>query len=119
MQDYGPGSLLTSDHDHNLCNSFISFMADQRIMTMRDRGHIMIELLATIHEAKGWGAGTMLLRKVGRGGREGEPSCLCRSERRGRGFLCTDGFQRGEEGKSCREESMLSILWFGELLTGS
>ena len=55
---------LTPDHDQELCDRFISFMANQRTEVMAIRRHIMIELLGTIHDVKGQGAGSKLLGKV-------------------------------------------------------
>ena len=55
---------LTPDHDHYLCTSFIRFMAEERTAAMRDRRHIMIELLGTIHAYKGQGAGSTLVEAV-------------------------------------------------------
>lgn len=55
---------LTEDHDRELCTAFIEFMGNARKDHMGDRLHILIELLATVHDFKGRGAGRLLVGRI-------------------------------------------------------
>lgn len=55
---------LTEDHNHELCIAFIEFMGNARKDHMGDRPHLFIELLATIHDFKGRGAGRLLVNRI-------------------------------------------------------
>lgn len=67
---------LSEDHDHELCNAFIVFMAEQRPLLMAGRPHIFIELLLTVHEHKGKGAGKMLIQQLCKDADEAELECF-------------------------------------------
>ena len=63
---------LTSDHDAEMCDAFIDFTVLCRRKVMSGRKHYFLELVATSHEYKGYGAGRMLLEWVcGEADREG------------------------------------------------
>lgn len=63
---------LTSHHDAELCRAFIDFMVLCRRRTMAGRKHYFLELVATVQEYKGSGAGRTLLEWVcGEADREG------------------------------------------------
>ena len=55
---------LTPDHDHELCKSFIDFLAQTRKSYMATRPHILLELVLTVHKRKGSGAGRMLVQTL-------------------------------------------------------
>jgi ribosomal protein S18 acetylase RimI-like enzyme len=55
---------LTDDHNKDMCNAFISTMAEWRENLLRDRAHYHIELFGTDHEWKGKGIGSMMLKRA-------------------------------------------------------
>ena len=55
---------LTSDHNQEYVNAAIGFMIKTHKQYVGDKPHIMIELVATVHERKGVGAGRLMVEKV-------------------------------------------------------
>jgi GNAT superfamily N-acetyltransferase len=55
---------LTEDHDRERFAAMIDFQVEQRQSLMSRRPHVLIELLVTVHEYKGFGAGKLLVQRM-------------------------------------------------------
>ena len=90
------GIPLSSDHDAELCNAFIDFLASRRCAAMNSRPHCFIELLVVDHACKGQGVGQLLLEQCCREADEGAMECFVETNGGAVGFYQKTGFELRE-----------------------